>query len=123
MIPIVEAAFFIMKTHLRQGAAKLPAADFRAGQGASRNMMRIDGQFVISRETVSLYFFAGASRLLTTNPNRYIIPTKSGYPHPVLPRFWRREIIGNQVQVLSDPVTVSEESAANAIAKARRRGG
>ena len=86
-------------------------------------MMRIDGQFVISRETVSLYFFAGASRLLTTNPNRYIIPTKSGYPHPVLPRFQRREIIGNQVQILSDPVTVSEESAANAIAKARRRGG
>ena len=45
------------------------------------------------------------------------------YPHPVLPRLWRRELIGNQVQVLSDPVTVSEESAANAIAKARRRGG
>lgn len=49
-----------MKTHLRQGAAKLPAADFRAGQGAPRNMMRIDGQFVISRETVSLYFFCGS---------------------------------------------------------------
>ena len=35
----------------------------------------------------------------------------------------RREIIGNQVGNLSDPVTVSEEFAANAIAKARRRGG
>ena len=34
-----------------------------------------------------------------------------------------REIIGNQVRNLSDPVTVSEESAANAIAKARRCGG
>ena len=34
-----------------------------------------------------------------------------------------REIIGNQVRNLSDPVTVSEESAANAIVKARRRGG
>lgn len=31
--------------------------------------------------------------------------------------------MGNQVQILSDPVTVSEEFAANAIAKARRRGG
>ena len=27
---------FIMKTYLRQGATELPAADFRAGQGASR---------------------------------------------------------------------------------------
>ena len=45
------------------------------------------------------------------------------YPHPVL--LFRQEmgIIGNQVQILSDPVTVSDESAANAIAKARRRGG
>lgn len=34
-----------------------------------------------------------------------------------------QRIIGNQVEILSDPVTVSEESAANAIAKARRRGG
>ena len=30
------APSFIMKTYLRQGATELPAADFRAGQGASR---------------------------------------------------------------------------------------
>ena len=31
-----ETGNFIMKTYLHQGAAKLPAADFRAGQGSLR---------------------------------------------------------------------------------------
>lgn len=42
---------------------------------------------------------------------------KIEYPHPVLPRFQRREIIGNQVQVLSDPVTVNRERDYKAIVR------
>ena len=59
------------------------------------------------------------SDALTSGGWMALINPKIEYPHAVLPSGKR---IGNRVKLPSDPVTVSGQQAAVAIAKARRRG-
>jgi hypothetical protein len=75
------------------------------------------------REAEEIFIDTGGNSRLTKRSQRYIIFSNKISHLQCSRAHWHEEIIGNQVQVLSDPVTVSEESAANAIVKARRRGG